>query len=377
MAVPSTQRSCWEDRPHASTTPHRDPRRPRGRSRTGRRRHRPGTPRRRRPAVRRRRTRRRRGHVPSVARAPAVPDAVLHRQRVRGAPTSTRSTRAPHPPTAWGPTTPPGRVRRYLRGVVAAFHLPTLLDTEVQRIEPDDDGFRVTTSRGPVSPATWSGPAASSPTRSCPVARAPRSGCTPPPRQPGWHVRTRGGRGWLRVRHRPGVPPRRTGATVTVVDPSHPWAPAAGPTRRSASPRGPVNGSQRADQRTPHLVDDGQSPASNGPERVHRRRRRTDRLGRGRATDPRHRVRPGLGPAASLFDTRATAGRCSPRTTSRPPRPGCSWQARRSGTVGCQFCFVYKFRQRFAHVARVIGERAGRDCVPCRSGTTPGCSPTT
>ncbi|MGB4778093.1 hypothetical protein [Microbacterium sp.] len=28
---------------------------------------------------------------------------------------------------------------------------------------------------------------------------------------------------------------------------------------------------------------------------------------------------------------------------------------------GLKFCFIYKFRQRFAHIARVIGERAGKD----------------
>lgn len=37
-----------------------------------------------------------------------------------------------------------------------------------------------------------------------------------------------------------------------------------------------------------------------------------------------------------------------------------------------KFCFVYKFRQRFAHIARIIGERAGKDARALEAWRTAG-----
>ncbi|MCS6576213.1 NAD(P)-binding domain-containing protein [Curtobacterium flaccumfaciens pv. flaccumfaciens] len=254
---------------------------------------------------------------------------------------------------------------RYLRGVVAAFHLPTLPDTEVEHIEPDDDGFRVATSRGPVVArnVVWAGGEFSDPTlprcagtslgvhASAEAAWVARPG----------HVVVVGGfeSGIDLACHHV-----EQGATVTVVDPSHPWDAGSGsdPSFRLAPRTRQRLAVARASGRLT-LVDDGQVTG-------------IKRSGDGFSVGVAGRSAlvadappilatgygPGLGPAASLFDTRADGWPLLTEDDESTTTPGLFLAGTALRHGGLQFCFVYKFRQRFAHVARVIGERAGRDC---------------
>lgn len=70
---------------------------------------------------------------------------------------------------------------------------------------------------------------------------------------------------------------------------------------------------------------------------------------------------PGLGPVEHLFSKREDGWPELDEDDQSTLAPGLflSGPAIRHG--GLKFCFVYKFRQRFAHIARLIGERAGKD----------------
>jgi NADPH-dependent 2,4-dienoyl-CoA reductase/sulfur reductase-like enzyme len=70
---------------------------------------------------------------------------------------------------------------------------------------------------------------------------------------------------------------------------------------------------------------------------------------------------PGLGPVSHLFARREDGWPELDEDDQSTLAPGLflSGPAIRHG--GLKFCFVYKFRQRFAHIARIIGERAGKD----------------
>nr|WP_311737130.1 NAD(P)-binding domain-containing protein [Microbacterium endophyticum] len=70
---------------------------------------------------------------------------------------------------------------------------------------------------------------------------------------------------------------------------------------------------------------------------------------------------PGLGPVEGLFSLRPDGWPELDEDDQSTLTPGLflSGPAIRHG--GLKFCFVYKFRQRFAHIARVIGERAEKD----------------
>jgi len=70
---------------------------------------------------------------------------------------------------------------------------------------------------------------------------------------------------------------------------------------------------------------------------------------------------PGLGVAGHLFALRDDGWPELDEDDQSTATPGLflAGPAVRHGNL--KFCFVYKFRQRFAHIARVIGERAGKD----------------
>ena len=71
---------------------------------------------------------------------------------------------------------------------------------------------------------------------------------------------------------------------------------------------------------------------------------------------------PGLGPAGHLFERREDGWPLVDEDDQSTVAEGLflAGPALRHGTQ--QFCFIYKFRQRHAHVARLIGESLGKDC---------------
>lgn len=70
---------------------------------------------------------------------------------------------------------------------------------------------------------------------------------------------------------------------------------------------------------------------------------------------------PGLGPVSRLFDTREDGWPLLDSDDQSTTTPGLFLSGPALRHDAMRFCFVYKFRQRFAHIAGVIGERLDKD----------------
>ena len=251
----------------------------------------------------------------------------------------------------------------YLRGVVKHFHLPVLEDTDVTRVEPHELGFEVTSGKGPVIARTvvWAGG----------EYRDPVS-----PRLPGAElaVHSSSGTAWEEQPgdvvviggYESGVDIAchhvAQGANVTIVDPNRPWetgrgsdpsfrlAPRSLRRLRQATATGRLTtigeravGIVRDDDAFTLRLSDGQ------------------RLGADHAPIAATGFGPGLGPVAHLFAEREDGWPLLDQDDESTLHQGLflSGPAIRHG--GLKFCFVYKFRQRFAHIARVIGDRLDKN----------------
>ncbi|MGE4428118.1 MAG: NAD(P)/FAD-dependent oxidoreductase [Solirubrobacteraceae bacterium] len=253
---------------------------------------------------------------------------------------------------------------KYLRSVVKHFRVPVLSDTDVTAVEPTGDGFEVETSRGPVRARAmvWAGGefADRPDARLAGVSLADHS-ATPE----AWEERD--GRVIVIGGYESGIDIAchhvERGATVTVVDGESPWDAGSGsdPSFRLA-PRSRMR--LNAATATGRLTLTGAHAGSikrDGAEWV---------VSLDSGTKIRADCRPvaatgfgpGLGPVADLFARRPDGWPELDEDDQSTITPGLflSGPAIRHG--GLKFCFVYKFRQRFAHVARVIGEAQGKDC---------------
>ncbi|GAB3600529.1 NAD(P)/FAD-dependent oxidoreductase [Microbacterium tumbae] len=252
---------------------------------------------------------------------------------------------------------------KYLRSVVKHFRVPVMDDAEVAAVQRHEDGFEVFSARGPVVARSlvWAGGEFAHPL----APRIPGAALT---------VHSGSAEAWepredelvVIGGYESGIDIAchqvAAGATVTVVDAERPWDAGTGsdPSFRLA-PRSRIRlGEARATGRLRLVdaraigvkpdaggfivrLDDGQSLRSAGPPIA--------------ATG----FGPGLGPAGHLFAARPDGWPDLDEDDQSTVVPGVflSGPAIRHG--GLKFCFVYKFRQRFAHIARVIGERAGKD----------------
>ncbi|CAQ02576.1 NAD(P)/FAD-dependent oxidoreductase [Clavibacter sepedonicus] len=255
---------------------------------------------------------------------------------------------------------------RYLAGVARHFPVPLMTGTEVTEVTPGDDGFRVETNRGTVGARTvvWAGgefhdPAAA---RFAGGQLADHSAAAA-----AWEPRT--GRLVVIGGYESGIDIAchhvALGAEVTVVDPKHPWAPGSGsdPSYRLA-PRSVQRLAAAVATGRLTLVGDarvvGIRPAGAG---------HLVQVSGATALDSDSRpvlatgFGPGLGPVSELFARRDDGWPLLTEDDESTVVPGLflSGPAVRHGDV--RFCFVYKYRQRFAHIARVIGERLGADCA--------------
>ncbi|MDQ0745457.1 putative flavoprotein involved in K+ transport [Clavibacter sp. B3I6] len=255
---------------------------------------------------------------------------------------------------------------RYLAGVARHFPVPLMTGTEVTAVTPVDDGFHVDTTRGPVGAraVVWAGGEFHDP---APARFAGGQLADHSSTAAAWEPRT--GRLVVVGGYESGIDIAchhvELGAEVTVVDPAHPWAPADGsdPSYRLAP---------RSVQRLASAVGTGRL-ALVGDARVVGIRPDGDghRVQVSGATSLPSDSRPvlatgfgpGLGPVADLFDRRDDGWPLLTEDDESTLAPGLflSGPAVRHGAV--RFCFVYKFRQRYAHIARVIGERRGADCA--------------
>lgn len=71
---------------------------------------------------------------------------------------------------------------------------------------------------------------------------------------------------------------------------------------------------------------------------------------------------PGLGPVEHLFARRADGWPLLDDNDQSTTVPGLFLSGPAMRHAGNTFCFIYKYRLRFAHVAEVIGARLGKDC---------------
>jgi putative flavoprotein involved in K+ transport len=258
---------------------------------------------------------------------------------------------------------------RYLRSVAAAFRLPVLEQTRVLAVEPDDDGFAVETTRGQVRTRSlvWAAGEFAEP-------RPPRvagAGLTDHSstaaawaHRDGLVVVLGGGESGIDI----AAHHVEAGSEVVVADAAAPWD---GGTTSDPSFRLAPRSRRRLDAalRTGRL-----RLVAAGATRI-----RPDGSGAGTGiavslddgTVLRSGSRPiaatgfgaGLGAIADLVARRPDGWPALDEDDGSTIAPGLhlAGPAVRHGAM--RFCFVYKFRQRFAHVARVIGERRGLDCT--------------
>lgn len=263
---------------------------------------------------------------------------------------------------------------KYLRSVVKHFQVPVLDKAEVTAVRRMDEGFEVSCTRGPVVTRNlvWAGGEFHDP-------REPRiSGSS-------LADHSRSDEAWAERRgavvviggYESGIDIAchhvEQGAWVTVVDGDTPWDAGGGsdPSFRLAPrSRMRLNAAQASGRLTLSSAHAG-AIKRDGTEYVVSLDDGT-RIRAGSRPIAATGFGPGLGPVEELF---ARRGDGWPELTDDDEStlvPGLflAGPAMRHG--GLKFCFVYKFRQRFAHVARVIGERAGKDCGALEEWRTAG-----
>ena len=257
---------------------------------------------------------------------------------------------------------------RYLTAVAQHYSLPVMQHTDVTSVRPDPVGFRIETSRGTVCArhVVWAAGEFHSPR----VPSVRGSGLldhssTPP----AW--RPREGRLVVIGGYESGIDiachHARAGTSVTVVDAAHPWD-----AQKGSDPS--FNLAPRTRMRLRSALETGRLQfRSADVERVQRSDGPSDAEGffltlsdgTRLASDSRPIAATGfspeLGPVESLFELRDDGLPLVDDDDQSTTAPGLflSGPSLRHGTL--KLCFIYKFRQRFAHVARVIGDRLGAD----------------
>lgn len=252
----------------------------------------------------------------------------------------------------------------YLRGVVKHFRLPVLDSTQATAVAQHEDGFEIQCSRGgPVVARSliWAGGEFHEPL----APRMSGSGFADAARAAeAWEPRS--GRAIVIGGYESGIDIAchhvENGAQVTVVDGSTPWDAGSGsdPSFRLA-PRSRIR--LRAAQETGRLTHVGAHAVGikrSGAEWIVSLDNGL-RIGTDSRPIAATGYGPGLGPTEHLFAQRPDGWPELDDDDQSTITPGLflSGPAIRHG--GLKFCFIYKFRQRFAHIARIIGERAGKD----------------
>ena len=248
---------------------------------------------------------------------------------------------------------------KYLRGVVAAFELPVLTGADVHAVTVDNEGFALDTTHGPVRSRTlvWAGGEFHD-------RQVPRfAGSTLAE-----HSSSR--EAWLDSDsdviviggYESGIDIAchyaERGRRVTIVDGDAPWQ--AGPSSDASTrlaPRTRMRLSAARDSDRLRLVDSHAVSIKRFADGFTVRLSSGESLSSSRAPIAATGFGSGLGPVAHLFDTRADGWPALDDDDQSTITPGLflSGPAVRHGSM--KFCFVYKFRQRFAHIAGVIADR--------------------
>lgn len=265
---------------------------------------------------------------------------------------------------------------RYLRGTATHFGVPVVTGREVTAVRPVEPGrrrigrrrspgtFEVDTSHGTVRARTvvWAGGEFHDPVVP-PLPGADhvdhsRSAAAWEPRH--GHVVVIGGyESGMDIAHHH----LNEGASVTMVDGASPWDAGTGsdPSFRLA-PRSRMRleaarATGRLTLAAAHAlavedVPGGFAVVLDDGTRLHSHSRPVAATGFG----------PGLGPVGHLFARRPDGWPELDANDESTTTPGLFLSGPAMRHEGLKFCFVYKFRLRFAHVAGVIGRRLGKDC---------------
>lgn len=251
----------------------------------------------------------------------------------------------------------------YLRGVVKHFRVPVMEHAAVEAVRALDDGFELDTERGPVRTRSlvWAGGEFGDPR----APRLPGAGFAVHSSTPeAWGER--GGAVVVIGGYESGVDIAchhiARGATVTIIDPDEPWdqRPGSDPSFRLA-PRSRMRLRAAFETGRLHPVPEGAVAVKVDGDGF------AVRLADGRmvrgdsAPIAATGFGPGLGPVAHLFEEREDGWPLLDEDDGSTLAPGLFLSGPSIRHGGLRFCFVYKFRQRFAHIARRIGERAGKD----------------
>ncbi|GAB3193272.1 NAD(P)/FAD-dependent oxidoreductase [Nesterenkonia suensis] len=263
---------------------------------------------------------------------------------------------------------------KYLRSVAGHFEIPVARNCEVTSLRQDGEGFIATTESGPIPARTvvWAGGEFQAPV----VPQIPGKGSlVHTGREEAWTSRQ--GRVLVLGGGESGIDIAchhiEQGATVTVLDAHHPWDAGQGSdpsfglaprTRmRLAAAREtwrltllPQHAAavRRAGDRWEVTLADGATLAADSPPLA----------GTGFGS--------GLGPAEHLFGRREDGWPEVDADDQSTRAPGLFLVGPSLRHGAQRFCFVYKFRQRFAHVAGVIGESLGKDCADLEAWRSAG-----
>lgn len=252
---------------------------------------------------------------------------------------------------------------RYLRSVVKHFRVPVLDQSDVTAVAQHEQGFELQCSRGPVlaRSVVWAGGEFHDPLD----PRVSGGGLIDLARTTeAWLPRS--GRVIVIGGYESGIDIAchhvEHGADVTVVDRSTPWDAGTGsdPSFRLA-PRSRIRLQSATATGRLRLVDaHARGVKRAGDEWVVSLDNGT-RVGADSRPIAATGYGPGLGPVGHLFATRPDGWPELDTDDQSTLAPGLflSGPAIRHG--GLKFCFIYKFRQHFAHIARVIGERSKKD----------------
>ncbi len=263
---------------------------------------------------------------------------------------------------------------KYLRSVAAHFRVPVLDDAEVTAVARHEQGFEIRCRRGPVMARSlvWAGGEFHHPLK----PRISGSGFADLAHTAeAWEPRA--GRVLVIGGYESGVDlachHAEHGAHVTVVDGSTPWDAGTGsdPSFRLA-PRSRIRLAAALNTRRLDLVD----AHANGIKRAGAEWTVSLDSGTRLRVDSRPIAAtgygPGLGPVDKLFARRPDGWPELDEDDQSTLVPGLFLSGPAIRHAGLKFCFIYKFRQRFAHVARVIGERASKDVGALEAWRTAG-----
>jgi putative flavoprotein involved in K+ transport len=255
----------------------------------------------------------------------------------------------------------------YLRAVASHFKIPVAEHADVTAVTAARDGFDLETSRGAVRARTvvWAGgefhhPATPPIEGKDLLDHSSSSAAWVPRGDAGDELVIIGGyeSGMDLASHHVGQ-----GASVVVVDAGAPWDDGS----KGADPSFLL--APRTRVRLKQALATGRLTvvAANAVRVTDEHGRFLVELGDGRKLLSRARpisavgYGPGLGPAADLFDRRDDGWPLIDEDDQSTKTPGLFLSGPAVRHKNLKFCFIYKYRQRFAHIAGVIGRSLGKD----------------